>query len=188
MALAALRSMKTLLPVATTLMALACSDDGKLHDGPGATDGGDAASTIVADAPSEAGVVGRIDAGTTGAHGALIRGDARACPTRAAPQKACSVDGLSCTYQGGDSGISSTNVPVTCTCTSALWTCLETDANGDTPCPRTYPPSGGCSTPLNCRYLTSLTIASCYCRPSMAGGFGGAPGNDAGTNSWLCGL
>jgi hypothetical protein len=108
----------------------------------------------------------------------LIRGDADSCPT--APEDGndtlcAEPPATDCTYAGGKFGQSTTDAPMTCFCTSdtlmeARWICVETDFQGQTDCPRAYPPGRvSCTHGEQCNYGVGNTLAACLCTVEESG-------------------
>jgi hypothetical protein len=108
--------------------------------------------------------------------GHLIRGDAR-CPANSRNFGIACGDAppSECIYAGGLFGLSNIGEPVSCFCgdTSsgeAAWSCLATDANGNSDCPRKYPLGDtACTSGQRCTYGVDIVVAACSCAVDEAG-------------------
>jgi hypothetical protein len=109
--------------------------------------------------------------------GRLLRGDPASCalaPEHGNDALCAEPPATDCTYAGGKFGPSTTDEPMTCFCDSSTileprWLCVETDFDGQTDCPRTYPPGGSCTHGEQCNYGVGSTLASCLCIADESG-------------------
>lgn len=102
--------------------------------------------------------------------GRLISGDPERCPpSSSASNVVCNEPpDSSCIYAGGQFGSSTLAGALACFCdedspSTKQWICLATDLDGNSPCPRSYPPPGPCSPGPECDYGVGVAVANCYC-------------------------